>query len=313
MAINDPILKNIRNDQWSNTTMALILLFFGIATFFIIALAVPQDIKQTLPAIFFGVAFIGSWVALVGTMALGDRTPFVIAGFGEPIKLFGMTFGTPVRVILGSIIGVFLYIIVAIIVSTVNGPGTSPGNILPIGAIIPVTPIFSYLYTVLFSPVLETIFLVGIIFYSIRSNLIKYTSVGRLLSSIPIIGSLTLTVALALFVALIFTILHTTSYSSNLLPSDPDYTTKLVQNLLTIDIICIFWILGMQLTGTIATPLAMHIIQNWIALSDYLRSTGQVLTLVDFVMYVILPLGLIFGLAQIINVLFRKSRGIAMG
>lgn len=309
MVFNDPILRNIKNDQWSNTTMALILLFFGIATFFIIALAVPQDIKQVVPALFFGVAFIGSWVALLGTMALGDRSPFVIGGFGEPIKIFGFTFGTPVRVIMGSIIGLFLYAILVLIIRNVNpSPEVAAGNILPIGAIIPVTPIFSYLYTVMFSPVLETIFLVGVIFYSLRNNLVKYTSVGRVVESLPLIGSFTLTIVLTLFVALIFTVLHTYSYSASILPTDPNFTNKLVQNLLTIDIICIFWILGMQLTGTIATPLAMHIIQNWIALSELLKVSGQSLTLIDFVMYVILPLAVIFGLAQLLNVFLPKTR-----
>lgn len=309
MVYKDPLLKNIENDQWSNTTMGLILLLFGIATFFIIALAVPQDIKQVLPALFFAVAFLGSMIALVATLALGDRSPFIIAGFGQPLKIFGMTFGTPVRVILGTLVGIILYAILVVIVRLFNsGTGATAGNILPFGAIVPSVTSFSYLYTVMFSPVLETIFLVGVIFYSLRNLLVKYTSVARITNLLPVIGSLTLTFVLTFFVALIFTALHTYSYSSNLNPTDPDFATKLIQNLLIIDMICIFWILGMQLTGTIATPLAMHIIQNWIALSEYLKQSGQSLTIIDFVLYIILPLSLVFGLSQLFNILLSKSR-----
>ena len=309
MSYKDPLLKNIENDQWSNTTMGLILLLFGIATFFIIALAVPQDIKQIVPALFFAVAFLGGMIALVATLALGDRSPFIIAGFGQPIKIFGFTLGTPIRVVFGAIVGIILYAILVMIVRLFNSSaGATAGNILPFGAIIPTVTSFGYLYTVMFSPVLETIFLVGVIFYSLRNMLVKYTSVARITNSLPIVGSLTLTFLLTFFVALIFTALHTYSYSSNINPNDPDFVGKLIQNLLVIDMICIFWILGMQLTGTIATPLAMHIIQNWIALSEYLKQSGQSLTIIDFVLYIILPLFLIFGLSQIINILLSKSR-----
>jgi len=154
-------------------------------------------------------------------------------------------------------------------------------NVFHSSAIIAVKPMeilgnINYFFTGISAPIIEELLFRSFLFYTIMALFHNFSFTNRLMQRYPIETFVTL----ALLVSLGFAAFHIPAYKD-------DITT-----LATLELLSFIWIVGVQLTGTIAFSMGAHIMNNFTALGA---------TPLDVILYVMLPLIIAYFLQDIIK------------
>lgn len=290
MTVGDFLLKTPENDGWSNNVMLVILLFTIIFSLFIVTFAVPQEMKHIIQALFFGVASLTSLVALLFSQRFGLNSPLYLAGFGNVKKSA-----------IGAMIGAITFFVFVAIIFLFDSSNPSPGNVLPIGsAILPDVENLTIFYIGLFAPLIETIFFVGVVFYTLLNIIKSFEFTRRLAYSQPLLTFLLST----LVVASIFTTYHLYVYSLNI---DSNFLDVFSERLIRIWVLCIMWIALTQITKSIMAPIVAHTIQNWYAVTDLLKGMGISVSILDLFIWIFIPLVIFYFAVTFVTRLLPKA------
>lgn len=123
----------------------------------------------------------------------------------------------------------------------------------------------NYLFTGISAPIVEELLFRSFLFFTLMALLRKFAFTGRLMQRFPTESF----VLVALLVSLGFAAFHIPAYKD-------DVTT-----LATLELLSFVWIVGVQLTGTIAFAMGAHIMNNFTALGA---------TPIDVILYILVPL-----------------------
>lgn len=292
------LIKFNMSDNWANTLMLILIVLFGLGSLAITALAATQNSSNLIQAVFFGIAIALVGLAFTLTYLLKEKSPLRLQGLGNARQTGA-----------GMVVGFIIFAGLVLVINLVYPNPNSPANILPVGAIVNLQDAFNIAYLGLFAPVVETLFFVGVLFPTIIVVLTRFEFTRRLFYGFPF-GEVVMYLLASFFVAALFTGYHTYAYAQGLQGS-PNFLQTYASNLFKINIICLSWIFAMQLSKSIAAPIMMHMTQNFFAVADYIqRAGGHSIGIFDLLLYVVLPLLVIYGLTKIVTPLLPRVGGV---
>jgi len=298
MAMFDFLVETNSRSEWSDTTLMLLMILFSLGITLTIALSAPQDFRQLIPIAIFSFMTV---MVVVGIIAKNVTKPPLLNVQG---------LNTPLWAGISAFVGFVLYGFIYLTLVYLHPTSVNPGNVLPLGSIYPSVPEFELLQKGVFAPFLETMFFVAFL-YPTTIALLKRFEATRRIMYYPVVGVFITALVVAFGIAFLFTCHHLLVYSQ-LNVNSPDFFLTFAQNLFTIDMLCLFWIISMQVTRSVVAPLMMHFIQNWFALIDTIKAAGGTLTIIDFFIYIIIPILIIYGLATFVSVVLPKPRRVVM-
>jgi hypothetical protein len=314
MAFGDILLRSSADDEWSDGIMMLILLLLGLSTLFISANLAFQDIMQVNYTVFLGIMIVTSIIALQWR-----RT----AKAGSMMDFVGLR--SAMWAGLGIALGIIIYTTI-ILARTAFDPSISSadqaGNVLPFGAIGGVLTLqnVNYFDLVVFAPLVETIFFVGVVFPTMLLLVKKFEFTRRLAALSPF----TVFILLITVNALLFASYHLYAYEKDSftqitndlaqgkvfdIPADAVILNVFIGKLITIWFLSLVWIATMQLTRSLSTALTMHILMNWFALGSVLTKMGKPsVGIIDLLLWVLVPLLVVYGISKVLTPLLPKAR-----
>lgn len=258
------LLTPPEDDRWGanvalGLSIVMLLTTIGVLLF-------EQDVLKT---VLYTIPFV-----IIFTISL-----FELSGFRTNILLFG----TPLRALMGVMLGVIATVSILVLFNVLF----KEASLLPVGSITSIEDITNnaprLFYTVVMAPINEEFFFRAIIFYGALFVLTSFSSTRRLAEMHP--GAMF--VVLALGVSLIFSLYHIA------------FATKEPASLALLEFLSFIWILGMQLTGTVAFAIVAHIINNALALE---------MTIPAIILYILLPIGTLAFIGIAINALLRGKK-----
>jgi len=206
---------------------------------------------------------------------------FVVSMFKKPGQKIGIPlFGTPLKAAMAAMLGVITTILILIVFNVVF----NTASVLPTGSIASTQDILDnaprLFYTVVMAPINEEFFFRAIVFYGALMVLKAFTSTRKLSELFP--GPVFIVTALA--VSLIFALFHIA------------FVTQEPGTLALLEFLSLVWILGMQLTGSIAFAIVAHVVNNALALQ---------MTIPAIVLYILMPIAVIAGFGISVNALIK--------